>query len=198
VDTPGLEIGWEFVLTETLTLAQLRDYAGQMIQNVNEGTKFFIRRALYRGVKEGLSQARIRDMIAAGENVDVILAEEPILEAMTKTTIEELNQMTGPRIDRILEFELNRARTLAKIEVMRRAGLTTKGWVHTGLEKEDDPCEICVENIALGYVPLDFRYKSVFGECLGPLAHPNGHCALKMDRRELSKFTKQPEFWRGD
>jgi len=198
LETPELELGWEFVLTETLTLAQLRDYAGQMIQNVNEGTKFFIRRALYRGVKEGLSQARIRDMIAAGENIDTILADDPILESITKTTIEELSQMTGPRIDRILEFELNRARTLAKIEVMKRAGLTTKGWVHTGPEKEGDPCEICVENIALGYVPLDYRYKSVFGECLGPLAHPQGHCTLKINRRELSKFTERLQYWKGD
>jgi hypothetical protein len=153
---------------------------------------------LYRGVKEGLSQARIRDMIAAGEGVETVLAENAILEAMTKTTIQELRQMTGPRIDRILEFELSQARTLAKIEVMSRAGLTTKGWEHVGPEGPDDPCEICVENIAAGYVPLDYKYKSVFGECLGPLAHPNGHCALKYNRRELSRFTKQPEYWRGD
>ena len=198
IEIPGLEPGWEFVLTDVLTLAQLRDYAGQMIQNVNEGTKFFIRRALYRGIKEGLSQASIRDMIAAGQGVEAVLAEDPILEAMSRLVVQEIKTMTGLRVDRILEFELNQARTLAKIEVMRRAGLTTKGWEHTGPEKPGDPCEICMENIAVGYVPLDFRYKSVFGECLGPLAHPNGHCALKYNRRELAKFTKQPDFWQGD
>ncbi len=72
--------------------------------------------------------------------------------------------------------------------------------MHTGPGGPNDPCPVCEANIAMGFVPIDFMYESVFGpaDTLGPPAHPQvDHCHIVFDENELMGNAGELEVWAG-
>lgn len=200
VSEPTL-IGLNFTLQNPETLRLLRESAIQLVKQVNEGTKFYLKRIITQGVEEGLASPSIAQMIRDGEDVETVLKQAGFTEGVVKKVQEEIGAMTDARIKSIVNTNIAKAETDGRVGQWEKMGLTRKRWAHTGATGENDPCPVCVANIELGYVPMDYLYESVFGpaDTLGPPAHPQvDHCHIEMDEQELMNKAGELEIWAGD
>jgi SPP1 gp7 family putative phage head morphogenesis protein len=75
---------------------------------------------------------------------------------------------------RIARTEINRAQSLATMDTYREYGLEQVEW----LASDDDTCDICPDNMALGPQPIGFEWDSIEGGTTEPPAHPNCRCTL--------------------
>lgn len=194
-------IGLNFSLTNPTTLAQLEKSAAQLVTRVNEGTKFFLKRIITAGVEEGLSSPAIAQMIRDGVGVEEILREAGYTEGVVRQAQFEIGRMAEMRTNSIVNTEIARAETEGRVGQWDQMGLTRKAWMHTGPGGVNDPCPVCVANIEMGFVPIDFMYESVFGasSILGPPAHPQvDHCHIIFDENELVSRSGELEAWSGN
>lgn len=100
-----------------------------------------------------------------------------------------------------LYTEIAAAETDGRVGQWEMMGLTRKAWMHTGPTGVNDPCPVCVGNINRGFVPIDFRYDTVFGpaDTLGPPAHPEvDHCHIIFDENELIGKAGELNVWTGN
>jgi len=203
-DSPNL-IGLNFNLKNPETLAQLERSAAGLVRRVNDGTKFYLKRVLVAGVDEGLASPDIAEKIRGGAGVEDVLKEAGFTEAVMRQARAEIEGLTVDRLNSIVNTEINRAETDGRLGQWDHIGLTRKAWVHTG---EWDVCPVCEANIALGFVPMNYMYDSVFGPATvpGPPAHPTvDHCHIVFDENELVQRLNRPEgkagelnVWMGD
>jgi hypothetical protein len=177
-DSPYFEIA--FNLTNQGVLDFLTDKAAELVTNINDGTKFFLRKLISEGVERGMSSPEIVDMIQSQ-----LFGLDP----------EEASKLSESRIRSIVNTEINRAESNGRLEQMRKLGFTLKRWITRLI----DVCSLCLRNEAEGSVPLDFLYEDVFGETLTPPGHPSTcHCSLGADGDELENIGTDVEFWYGD
>lgn len=207
IDSPNL-IGISFDLVNKDTLQQIQAAAGDLITNLNEGTRFYINRSIMAGVREGFSTPRIADMIRRGVDVEELLADQDFIDGIVDIVGDTLEKISKSRLNSIVNTEISRAENAGKFSQMEHNGLTTKKWHHLGKRGitaagNEHPCPICTENQAVGFVPIDFEYVSVFKD-EGPL-HPPGHpgvdhCTIIFDEQELVGVVSQGEFipWTGN
>lgn len=191
-------IGLNFHLTNPRTLAQLEANAAQLVQRVDDGTKFFIKRIITSGVDEGLASPTIAQLIRDGAGVEEILGEAGFTGNVIETVKAELLGMSEARTNSITNTEVAKAETDGRVAQWQEQGLTQKRWVHTGT---DQPCPFCTANQDLGLVPIDFSYDTVFGPAtaLGPPAHPTvDHCHVAFDEAELIGKADTLEVWLGE
>lgn len=195
----GLDIspafGIDFDLSNPLTLKQIDDHAADLVTQVNDGTKFYLKRMLASGVEEGLSSPEIAQLIRDGENVSVILDNKKFIDSVLSRVKDELGKLSESRANSIVNTEINRAESQGRLEQWKQTGLTKKAWVHTGPDK---PCPFCTENIAKGLIPMDEEFTSVFGVTQTPPAHPQvDHCHLEFDENELIDKAGELTPWDG-
>lgn len=191
-------IGLNFNLTNPRTLAQLEANAAQLVQRVDDGTKFFIKRIITSGVDEGLASPTIAQAIRDGAGVEEILGEAGFTGNVIETVKAELRGMSEARTNSITNTEVAKAESNGRIAQWSEQGLTRKAWRHTG---SDQPCPFCTANQDLGFVPIDFSYDTVFGPAtaLGPPAHPTvDHCDIRFDEEELLAKADTLEVWLGE
>jgi hypothetical protein len=196
VNSPDL-IGFNFDLKNPVTINRLNTDAATMVRRVNDGTKFYLKRIITAGVDEGVSSQEIALRIQEGQGLDQILKESELVAKVTNRARQEIEQLTPTRLESIVNTEINRAETNGRIAQWTNQGLTRKAWKHTG---PDTPCPICVGNIEMGLVDIDFLYPSVFGEAdtLGPPGHPKTcHCHVEFDEAELIKRAGELNAWAG-
>ena len=145
----GVKITFDLVDPEVLDFIDER--AAEMVRNVNEGTKHFLRTMIYNGVREGIP-------------------EQSLIDGIFENLFQE-SDFSEQRIRSITRFEIARAQSAAWEKQMDEVGLETKRWVTIGA----DACEVCKANEAMGPQPVRSKpYDNVFGEkCGGPPAHPN-------------------------
>lgn len=156
----------------------IEDHAAEMVRNVNEGTKFFLRQIIKEGVLEGLGSAAIA---------------ERIQRDLFSLPGEEAGKFTEDRVLSIVNYEMNRAMSNAGTLLRNALGLTKKQWFVNNVS----PCEICLANQALGVVEADFMYDGVFGPILNPPAHPRTcRCVVMASEAEvLQTLGTQPIIW---
>ena len=197
-ETPTL-IGLNFELTNPRTMLQLEERAAEFVTQVNDGTKFFIKRIISAGVRQGLSSPVIAQAIREGEAAEEILRRDDFMGDIEKFVREALVEMSRNRSESIVNTEVNRAENLGVWLQMKNSGLTVKRWVHLGergVTKKGNPhpCPVCEGNENMGYVDMDFMFPTVFksggddgeGGQLGPPAHPQVcHCTLSYERDEM-------------
>lgn len=195
--SPYLDPSINFSLTNEWVLRQLSEYAADMVRNINDGTKYYLKRILVRSIRDGLSEADILAKIRAGADIDSILSDNTFMQRMADSVRQDLARLTEDRLKSIISYEISRAENQAYLDQYKRVGLKTKAWEHVGA---DEPCEHCTENMKAGYVPLDYEFRSSFGTCEAPPAHPHEHCHIIYNRSELYSLASQGKFniWTGD
>ena len=195
-DSPDL-IGFSFNLKNPRTLAQLENKAATLVTQVDDGTKFFLKRIITSGVDEGLSSPEIATMIKDGAGLEDILADTNFTSNTAKIVQSEIQSMAESRVTSIVNTEVARAESEGRVGQWSEMGLTQKQWVHTG---GDLPCVFCQRNIDEGFVPMDFMFDSVFGRTtLGPPAHPKvDHCHIAFSEAELFEKADTLEVWTGE
>jgi hypothetical protein len=139
------------------------------------------------------------DQIKQGIDIDTILADNRVVRTIVRGALAELESLVDLRSTTIADFETSRIDKIAAQEEYKQSGLKTKAWKCYG----DNPCPTCLENESQGFVPVDFKYKSVFtdDEIEAPPAHPKvEHCGLIFDRSELADLYNQGKFklWYGE
>lgn len=179
-DSPTLE-DYAPSLINSLILGEIDSYAQRMIDNLNQGTQYYLKHALTRSTMSELSKPEIRARIDEGEDVGEIIATLGLIDDIATAFKSELTDLIRPRAERAAEFELSNIEGFARLQAMKGMGLASKRWDMYG----PNPCPICLGNAARGNVPLDHQYDSAFGFCLWPFAHPFGNCEITFDKAEL-------------
>lgn len=203
-----------FNLVNRRALSFIERQAADFVANVDNGTKYFIKRIISSGVRQGLTNPRIAQAIREGEVADAILSDEGFNQQVINEIMKGMIEMTERRANSITMFEIKKAENRGHYEQIKRSGLKTKAWVHLGPRGitpagNPHPCPVCTENEELGYVPEDHIYRSVFkkggdddkGGILHPPAHPNVcHCRIVFDEKELFKTVGEGKFapWLGN
>lgn len=168
-----------FNVVDSTVIKFLKSLAANMVRNVNEGTKFFLRSMITEGALQNLGVDEITDRIQ---------------QDLFGLPADEAGQLSRDRIRSIVTTELNRADTFGRLKQMKEIGLKLKKW----LTRIEDVCNLCLANEAFGSVKLTFQYDDVFGKTLGPPGHPRTcHCSLGADIGELETFDTQPDYWTG-
>lgn len=184
----------DFNLTNPRTLAQLEKKAALLVQRINEGTRFYLKRALVSGVEEGLSSPNIAQLIQDGAGLDDILKDGGFLDEVAAKVKAETESLTPARVESITNTEINRAESEGRLKQWDKMGLTRKAWRTYG-----DACEICRGNEALGFVEMAHVYEDVFDGTQGPPAHPQVcRCHLEFDEAELMDKAGELTVWSGD
>lgn len=198
VNSPEL-IGLNFQLKNPATLTELDNKAAELVRQVNDGTKYYLRRTIAAGVDEGVSSDEIAYRIAEGQGVDTILKESELVSKVVQRARHEIEGLSEKRIQSIVNTEINRAESEGRLKQWTKQGLTRKRWEHPS--ERDTPCKVCVSNIEMGYVPIDHKFNSVFGEgtVSTPPGHPNVcHCLLTFDEDELIRRAGELDVWSGN
>lgn len=201
VSAPELNVGINFNVTNRGVLDLLEESAADMITNVNEGTKYFIKRIVIGGVREGMARPAIASAIRDGERASEILGREGFMSDVVEEIKMGMIEMSKARAESIVLTEVNRATNMGHLHQDVAVGLKTKIWTHLGergttKKGNEHPCPICTTNEELGFVPNDFMYKTVFPEgALTPPGHPNVcHCTTLLNEDELKETVKRGEF----
>ncbi len=190
-------IDLDFSLKNPQTIAEIEEKGAELVTRVNDGTKFYLKRIIVAGVDEGLSSPDIVTRIRDGESVETILRNSGFVETVIRKAKREIGDMARLRVDSIVNTEIARAETDGRVKQFGEIGLTRKRWAHTG---PDTPCAVCQANIDLGFVAMDYKYDSVFGQgtVSGPPAHPTvDHCHIKFDEDELKDKAGSLNYWDG-
>lgn len=175
-DKPIITRSFSLVNSEVLNFLETK--ALETISNIDSGTKFFLKRMLTEGVMQGMG-------------VDVLTDE--IQSQLFGLPEEEAGKLNRNRIRSIVTTEINRAESLGRLGQMEAIGLRLKVWI----TRKIDVCPVCIANELLGSVPLDFLFKDVFGDTLGPPGHPvTCHCSIGADAEELETLD-DVNFWFG-
>lgn len=192
---PDLELGINFHLTNPTTLTQLEEQAATLITQINDGTRYYIKRALVSGVEEGLSSPAIAKLIRDGTSVEDVIKQGGFLDDIVDRVKADLANLTPARVESIVNTEINRAETSGRVKQWGEMGLTQKQWA-----TDMQPCDLCRANEALGFVAMDYLYDTVFGEGVadGPPGHPNTcHCHITFNEAELIGKAGELKVWDG-
>ena len=211
--SPTLPIGITFDLVHQPTLDILEGMAADLVTNVDSGTKFFLKRMVTSGVREGLSSPKIADAIRDGDRAERILRRDDFVQNVLDTIKDGLIDMSDYRANSIVNTEISKAENAANLEQLIRVGLKTKQWVHVGRTGTTElgnvhPCPVCEGNEELGVVPIDFAFPTVFksggvdgkGGELMPPGHPSVcHCRVSYDFDEMMDQLESGEWepWTG-
>jgi len=193
-DSPNI-IGLSFNLKNKRTLKLLEKNSAKLVTQVNDGTKFYLKRIITAGVDEGLSSPAIAQMIQEGATVEAVLKESGYTNRVIDVVKSEVQAMTRNRTASIVNTEINAAESEGRRGQWKQMGLTRKGWSHTGGDK---PCPVCIRNVERGLIDIDMPFLGVFGEIQGPPGHPGVcHCHLIFDEVELMDKAGELDVWMG-
>src|SRR3990172_344554 len=186
-----------FSLENPIILSYLQERAAAMVRNVNDGTRYYLRRILLSSVRDGLTEEAIIARIRAGIDINEIMQDNTFMQKLSQVVEQEIRELSNTRIRAIVSYELGSVVNQARLDQFKRAGLTRKLWIHEG---DDDPCiEFCEGNIRAGYVDLDYEYSGAFGPTKSGPSHPHDHCHVGYDRGELYSAMSRGQFtiWHG-
>lgn len=120
----------------------------------------------------------VRETVALARQTTALIAEElppAIINKQIERTAKFYHKMRAARIART---ELSNGYNFGHMDSLRQAsfegwlpGVPEKDWIAGGA----DPCDICVENEAMGFIALEAEFPS--GD-QHPTAHPHCECSL--------------------
>jgi hypothetical protein len=203
-----------FDLVNEATLDFLERSAAELVRRVDQGTKYFLKRMIVSGVRQGLSSQKIAAAIRDGDAAERILEMEDYIEDVSSIIRNGMIDMTEYRANSIVNTEISRAENAGKLAQFKKSGLKLKHWKHLGKRGlteagNEHPCPICDFNEKLGYVPIDHLYDTVFktggvdgeGRELHPPGHPGVcHCTTQFNEDDLFQQVAQGTYtpWTGD
>ena len=205
--------GIEFNLTNKATLSLLERSAADLVTNVDSGTKYYLKRMIVAGVRQGLASPDIAAAIRDGASAERILEQETYIDDVSKIIREGLIEMSEYRANSIVNTEIARAENTGRLSQLKKSGFTLKVWKHYGdrgttPKGNQHPCPICTGNENMGVVSIDFAYPTVFksggvdgqGGEQTPPGHPGVcHCSVDFDRSELFELVSDGKYqpWVG-
>lgn len=211
--SPTFGPGITFDLVYQPTIDLLEASAAELVANVDQGTKYFLKRMVTSGVRQGLASPTIAAAIRDGDQAERILRRDDFMGNVIRTIRDGLIEMTEYRANSIVNTEISKAENQAHLDQIRRAGMATKHWLHLGprgVTKRGNahPCPICTANEKLGVVDIDHVYKTVFktggvdgeGGEKKPPGHPGVcHCKVFFSEDELFSKIERGEYrpWTG-
>jgi len=212
-DAPNL-LGISFNLVDKAVIKEIEAHAADLVTLVDQGTKTFIKRIITSGVRQGLASPKIAQALREGVAAETLLKwDESYMGPVEDLIRDGLIQMSESRSMSIVNTEINRAENAGAFGQFIHSGLSTKRWVHLGergvTEKGNPcPCVVCAGNEDLGFVPLDFVFKTVFkkggvdgkGGQHHPPAHPTVcHCTIFFDEKDLFSAVERGvwKIWTG-
>jgi hypothetical protein len=170
------------------TMELLQGKAKRIIEDVDKGTKYYIRRVLLSSLKEVLSKNKDsnildEDSVISGATLSLVAA----------STVSSLKEVFDARTSVITDYELASLNNEATVTLLSKLGLTKKRWICNG----KSPCDMCLENARQGSVPLSHVFRT---QSESNVAHPNCYCDVDYDEDELFELGKRStiEFWYGD
>ena len=184
IDEARVELGFEsvklgtttFNLTNKSVLSLVRTRAGEFIRHIDDGTLNAIVNAILRGVRDGLSSPQIAKSILASSS------RQSLVETFKGRALS------------IVNTEINWAESEAALQQQKKLGLTKKRWISIPAIR----CPMCEANSADGLVDNKHRFRSVFGSCSAPPAHPGVcHCRITFSKTELKTLGESPSYWLG-
>lgn len=212
--TPLISPTLTFNLANEPMLAALERSAAAMVTNVNQGTKYFIKRIIISSIREGITKPVAAQAIRDGISATELLRRDGFTQSVIRDIVNGLIEMSEARSISIVNTELNRVTNEGSLATIKKSGLKTKQWLHLGDRGEtkkgnEHPCPTCMGNEEMGYVDVDFLFPTVFksggpeddGRAQGPPGHPSVcHCHLVMDVAELERTVEKGEYlpWLGD
>lgn len=198
--------GISFSLQNPQVQGFLEGRAGNFVTQVSASTKEFIKRIITAGVRQGISSPEIAQAIRDGATAEEVLMAEGFMGETLGAIMDGITDMTASRANSIANYEIAWAENAGRNESMVRNGFSTKAWVHLGERGiteagNEHPCIICESNEALGFVPIDTLYETVFDASEFPPAHPGVcHCTIVFNPEELTQLVASGEFapWVGE
>jgi hypothetical protein len=201
-------VGISFSLTNPTTLDFLERSAADLVTNVDSGTKYFLKRMITSGVRQGLSTEKIAAAIRDGDRAENILLRDDYNEDVIDVIRSGLIDMTEYRAKSIVHTEIKKAENKGIYDQMFELGLTTKTWSHMGprgvtAAGNEHPCPVCDGNEKLGAVGMGYIFPTVFksggidgnGGELYPPGHPGEcHCRLHHETNDLLTQLATGEF----
>lgn len=188
-----------FSLTNSEMQKKLVILSELMADQINSGTAYYVRKIVMSAVRDTMSTSLYSEQVKQGLDISTLLADNRLIRTIVQLALLGFEDLVNIRSTTIADYEVNRIDKLAVQEEYKQVGLKTKAWRCYG----NDPCPTCLDNQAKGFVPMSFRYKSVFpdSEIEAPPAHPKvEHCGLIFDKTELANLYNQGnfKFWYGD
>lgn len=194
ISDPNL-ISLAFDLSNPETLAQLDEMGAALVTNIDDGTRMYLARTILNGAEQGLSSKNIVGLIKEGAGIADVLKQTGFLENVMAIVRKEIAAMSDFRVKTIVDTEITRAESYGRVKEWKEMGLTRKRWQHSG---KWDACNLCITNIELGFVPIDYLYDDVFGgKVLGPPAHPHCHGHIEFDENEMLLKAGSLNVWNG-
>lgn len=169
-----MALAWD--ITDPRVIQLVERHAAEMVVNVNNGTKMYLRQLLKEGIEEGLGTT---EMI------------ERIQRDLFGLPYEEAIKFPRTRLKSIISYETNKAMSGAANLLRQQLGLKNKQW----FTNEVSPCELCLANQAQGIVGNVFQYEGVFGAVLIPPSHPHCKCVVIADEAEVRSLGTAPMVW---
>lgn len=165
-DTPAfMALAWD--LQDARVRELIDAHGAEMVRNVDNGTKYYLRQMIKESVDEGLG---------------ITEAVERIQRDLFGLPGKEASKFTRERIMSIVNYETNKAMSGAADILRRELGLSKKQWFTNNVS----PCDICLDNQAKGVVDKNFQYDGVFGPILYPPAHPRTcRCVVMASEAEV-------------
>jgi hypothetical protein len=174
-DPSFMALAWD--LQDARVRKLIETHAAEMVRNVDNGTKYYLRQMIKEGVDEGLGTSQMVERIQRD------LFGLPAYEAA---------KFPRERLQSIVNYETNRAMSGAASLLRQQLGLTKKQWFVNNVS----PCEICLGNQAQGVVDENFQYDGVFGAILYPPAHPRTcRCVAMAVESEVRALGTAPIDW---
>lgn len=187
-------INKSFDLKNEASLKEIDNYASDLAFIINHGTGNFINRLSLASVLEASDDPYYHEKLKEGMSLEDLLSSDNFVDFASNIFETNLNKVLDSRIKSISGTEDVRLYNKGVLKQYSTTGITTKTLVHLG---DDEPCETCVEMQALGYVPLDFKYKSKFGgEFEVPPFHPHCDHVLTFNKNDLKGV--KPEYFTGE
>lgn len=179
VTSPKVTMAFDLTNPEAIKALDARGV--QMVKQITEGTRTLMRDAIRSAFTE--TGPGSPDEIAAA-----------IYNGLSDP---EKYVFSQKRVKSIVDTELNSIESEARLREMKASGLTRKKWNAV----DALACPICLGNQAMGAVPMDAMFNSVFGPTLHPPGHPSVcHCHLSLDMDEINSLAygdDGPPYWTG-
>jgi hypothetical protein len=141
--------------------------AGQMIDNITNADRMRIAKAIDDGIAKKKSTSAIAKDILSRVNDD---------------------QMTEARARMLAVTETHNALSAGAYHAARERNATGHKWV---VVRDKDLCELCEANAAMGLIPIDKPFQSVWGPIQMGSAHPHCRCFELYDYAKTFKHKQE-------
>jgi hypothetical protein len=187
VDNP--EINKSFGVEDENELAVILGYAVALSTLINSGTDFFVKRLSLGSVADAAEIPVYLEKLKSGVDLEALLDDDNFINDAADIFRSNLENIMRSRVKSISVVENTKMYSKGILRQYSAVGFTKKAVQHIG---SDEPCEACLDAQALGFVSLDYKFKSKMGQEVETVPlHPDCHCNLIFPKSELKNIDAQ-------